>query len=229
MMAKIDHLIWTVLVKSPLHKAVVSSWAAPQWACPPPSLPYGHTSWQGGTWPIDCVDANSGRTGLALLCHDNVDVVLVKNLTKLLKECFVGGNVAHLVIRMIWWRWSDCDNGERTIFLPLAVPCLVVVYLVQPLLLQSLWRSGQHIFKYRISMCFKINRFLSSTSAHCLLHLLQLSWVIKYTDITFKQSKVCSQLTQAQSAVVTEGSVETTASLDEMNILSLMCPYRTRS
>ena len=37
----------------------------------------------------------------SLLCHDNVDVVLVKNPTKLLKECFMGGNVAHLIVRIL--------------------------------------------------------------------------------------------------------------------------------
>ena len=48
-------------------------------------------------------NANIIKTGKALLGHDNVDVVLVEDLTKLLKECFVGGNVAHLVMTKVTW------------------------------------------------------------------------------------------------------------------------------
>ena len=75
------------------------------------------------------------------------------------------------------------------IFLPLAVLCLVAVYPEQPSLLQSLERS----------------KLLFSTHSGGI-------------RITFKQSKVFSHLTQAQSAVVTEGSAETTASLECQNV-----------
>ena len=81
----------------------------------------------------------------SLLCHDNVDVVLVKNPTKLLKECFVGGNVAHLIVRILGGGGNYWGVGiiivSLMIFLPLAVLCLVAVYPEQPSLLQSLERS----------------------------------------------------------------------------------------
>ena len=75
----------------------------------------------------------------SLLCHDNVDVVLVKNPTKLLKECFVGGNVAHLIVRILGGVGMIIVSSM--IFLLLAVLCLVAVYPEQPSLLQSLERS----------------------------------------------------------------------------------------
>ena len=37
--------------------------------------------------------------GKSLLCHHNVDVVSMEDPTKLFQECFVSGNVAHLMTK----------------------------------------------------------------------------------------------------------------------------------
>ena len=37
--------------------------------------------------------------GTSLLCHHNVDVVSMEDPTKLFQECFVSGNVAHLMTK----------------------------------------------------------------------------------------------------------------------------------
>ena len=93
----------------------------------------------------------------SLLCHDNVDVVLVKNPTKLLKECFVGGNVAHLIVRILgggdYWG-VGIIIVSLMIFLLLAVHYLVAVYPEQPSLLQSLERSKLYS-NYYLNYTFK--------------------------------------------------------------------------
>ena len=147
-------------------------------------------------------DANS--TGFSLLCHHNVDMVWVKNLTKLLQECFVSGNVTHLKIRRCGGNWGVGDWHW-------CFSCLWLVHVWLEFIQSSLHCSSHPRYLDRKISKLKIqiyNIFMSDP------------------HITFIQSKVFSHLTQAQWAVVTEGSEETTASLDFLNISFLVvCIY----
>ena len=125
--------------------------------------------------------------GKGVFCHHDVDVVGVENLSELLQECFVGRNVAHLMMRLIWWRWGHRWEENFLTFGCFMFGCSLSSAAFTAPVTREIWTA-----------CLKtlnINVF-STYSSVChphwqiaLLCLLHLSWVINTPTLPSNSQK----------------------------------------